>query len=43
MIQRSLFQIMIIQEEVPWAYIFKGKKGKEREIAERQRESVCER
>jgi hypothetical protein len=31
---------MIIQEEVEWVYIFDGKKGKESQIAERQRESV---
>jgi hypothetical protein len=34
---------MMMQEEVPWVYIFNRKKGKESEIAERQRESVCER
>ncbi len=43
MIQRSLFQTVMIQEEVPWVYIFNGKKGKESERAERQRESVCDR
>ncbi len=39
-IQRSLFQTMMIQEEVQWVYIFNRKKGKESEIAERQRECV---
>jgi hypothetical protein len=33
----------MIQEEVMWAYIFNGKKGKESKIAERQIERVCER
>jgi hypothetical protein len=34
---------MITHKEIPWVYIFSGKKGKESWTAERQRERVCER